>query len=160
MRALPEDMENWMMKHGQARALLDINPPEMPDFQQAPPSQCHFHAASVPAAVSLHGPDEPSILRHWSPEWLPRLFEDASHLRIQKDVCQRPATMAEETIAFRDRVDQSFGWKSKVLDDQQKSYRAAAQATLLPLACMRILSGGVACINGFPRPTKTHNCAP
>jgi hypothetical protein len=25
---------------------------------------------------------------------------------------------------------------------------------------MRILSGGVACINGFPRPTKTHNCAP
>jgi hypothetical protein len=25
---------------------------------------------------------------------------------------------------------------------------------------MRILSGGVACINGFPRPTKPHICAP
>ena len=137
---VPEDMQAWMVKHAQARALLEINPPHMPDFQQAPPSQCNVLSAVNPASFPQHVQDQPSILQHWQPDWLPEILQDDNHLKVETDVCKRPATMAEETMTFRDHVDQSFGWKSKVLDDQQQSYRAAAQATLLPLGAAYMIS--------------------
>lgn len=135
----PEPMREWLALHGRARALLEIQPPEMPDFQHAPPSQ-NLLQPDAPVAASQGAPDQPSILEHWRPQWLPALLADEAHLRVRKDVCQRPATMAEEIAAFRTKVDQSFGWKGKVLNEQQRNYRAAAQATMLSPGCMPVIT--------------------
>ena len=127
-------MKEWMAKHGQARALLEIAPPPMPDFLQAPPSQCQNQAEGAAVTHSQESHDPSSILQLWQPDWLPRLFDDVGTVTVVQDICERPATLAEETSAFRRKVDRSFGWHGKVLNDQQKSQRAAAQTTLQSLA--------------------------
>ena len=130
----PAAMKEWMAKHGQARALLEIAPPPMPDFLQAPPSQCQNQAEGAAVTHSQESHDPSSILQLWQPDWLPRLFDDVGTVTVVQDICERPATLAEETSAFRRKVDRSFGWHGKVLNDQQKSQRAAAQTTLQSLA--------------------------
>ena len=130
----PAPMKEWMAKHGQARALLEIAPPPMPDFLQAPPSQCQNQAEGAAVTPSQESHEPYSILQLWQPDWLPRLFDDVSKVTVVPDICERPATLAEETLAFRRKVDCSGGWPGKVLTEPQTCFRAAAQTTLLPLA--------------------------
>ena len=79
--------------------------------------------------LSQHVGHQSSILQQWHPDWLPQLFDDVNKLTVQKDVGQRPLTLAEEISTFRSKVDESFGWNGKVLDEQQRCRRAAAQTT-------------------------------
>ena len=103
-------------------------------FLASPSSQCQNQAEGAAVTHSQESHDPSSILQLWQPDWLPRLFDDVGTVTVVQDICERPATLAEETSAFRRKVDRSFGWHGKVLNDQQKSQRAAAQTTLQSLA--------------------------
>eukprot|EP00439_Symbiodinium_sp_Y106_P082556 s482_g22.t1 len=138
----PTEMEAWLKRFASVREDARLNPailrPSIPGFQPAPASQLGGGVASqveaegsfANAGDCLQGSDR--TLESWVPQWLSLEFGEPSVV-LTADEQSHSVTMADEMQVFRKKVDDCFGWSGKVLSEQQKQQRGAAQACLLLL---------------------------
>lgn len=134
-------MKAWFAKYKDTRARAERDPTILrgmaADFECVPPSQLIAGAArrktSASPAPFGQRVNASDVSTFWRPTWLasPQSFE----VPVVEDVQMRPQTMAEQLRSFRGKVDGSFSWAGKVLDEKETEFRAAAQAVLLSSGC-------------------------
>ena len=91
-----------------------------------------------------------AVTRAWCPADLQML--DVRNRSFTPDVETRPASLAEAMDTLRQRIDSTFQWENKILDQTWLLKRAAAQAAGRTVACARFffplnaLGFGPACV--------------
>ena len=76
-----------------------------------------------------------AVTRAWCPADLQMLV--VRNRSFTPDVETRPASLAEAMDTLRQRIDSTFQWESKILDQSWLLKRAAAQAAGRAVACAR-----------------------
>eukprot|EP00435_Cladocopium_sp_Y103_P023688 s2994_g5.t1 len=136
-----EEVKEWFQLYREARVQGQQDPRSLqataPEFESVPPSQI---IAGVPGrdlegGVSQHGSgiqsDECRISSMWKPSWL--ASPESFALPVFVDTQVTLQTMAAQMQSFRNKIDVTFGWAGKVLNDGEVEFRAAVQAVLLKM---------------------------
>ncbi|CAJ1445064.1 unnamed protein product [Effrenium voratum] len=133
-------VKEWAEKYKRARAEAERDPNILTqpaqDFERAPASQmgARLRGGSEAANAQRHSTQEDGsqaidIKSMWAPQWL--AASQSFSLPVFEDTQPSPQSMAEQMQKFRKKIDDTFGWTGKLLDDSQIAFRAAAQAILL-----------------------------
>ena len=133
-------VKEWAEKYKRARAEAERDPNILTqpaqDFERAPASQmgARLRGGSEAANAQRHSTQEDGsqaidIKSMWAPQWL--AASQSFSLPVFEDTKPSPQSMAEQMQKFRKKIDDTFGWTGKLLDDSQIAFRAAAQAILL-----------------------------
>ena len=87
-----------------------------------------------------------AVTRAWCPADLQMLV--VRNRSFTPDVETRPASLAEAMDTLRQRIDSTFQWENKILDQTWLVKRAAAQAAGRTVACARFFS--IECTGFWP----------
>ena len=123
----------WLAAYAQKRQHPDpAQGRRMNDFELAPASQINagqVSRAPCPASSGSCTVAGNHNVQMWKPSWL--AAPESFVMPVFEDIQLAPQSMAEQLQKFRQKVDATFGWDGKVLDERQLACRAAVQSALL-----------------------------